>query len=161
MPVFLQNNILHQTKQVCKLIRAYTRSILIQLFVAASKYSGRTTRLKPYPLISGSVCRNVMIWWRHQMEIFSALLAFCAGNSPVIGEFPLQRPVTRSFDVFFDLRLNKGLSKQWRRWWFDTSQCLLWRNCNKQPLHWRSRFDMCMSAMGNYFNPRYFTIEDW
>ena len=28
------------------------------------------------------------------------------------GEFPTQRPVTRSFDVFFDLRLNKRLSKQ-------------------------------------------------
>ena len=39
-------------------------------------------------------------WWRHQMETFSALLALCAGNSPVTGEFPSQRPVTRSFDVF-------------------------------------------------------------
>ena len=44
-------------------------------------------------------------WWRHQMDTFSALLALCAGNSPVTGEFPSQRPVTRSFDVFFDLRL--------------------------------------------------------
>ena len=42
------------------------------------------------------------------MEIFSALLAICAGNSPVTGEFPTQRPVTRSFDVFFDLRPNNG-----------------------------------------------------
>ena len=38
------------------------------------------------------------------METFSALLAICAGNSPVSGEFPAQRPVTRSFDIFFDLR---------------------------------------------------------
>ena len=52
-------------------------------------------------------------WWRHQMETFSALLAICAGHSPVIGEFPAQRPLTRSFDVFFDLCLNKPLSKQW------------------------------------------------
>ena len=29
------------------------------------------------------------------------------------------RPVTRSFDVFFDLRLNKQLSKQWWGWWFS------------------------------------------
>ena len=36
----------------------------------------------------------------------SALLAICAGNSPVTGEFPAQRPVTQSFDVFFDLCLN-------------------------------------------------------
>ena len=42
----------------------------------------------------------------------SALLAICAGNSPVPGEFPTQWPVARSFDVFFDLRLNKRLSKQ-------------------------------------------------
>ena len=59
-------------------------------------------------------------WWRHQMETFSALLALCAGNSPVTGEFPAQRPVTRSFDVFFDLRLNKRLSKQSWGYWFET-----------------------------------------
>ena len=45
------------------------------------------------------------IWWRHQKEIFSSLLALYAGNSPVTGEFPSQRPVKRSFDVFFNLRL--------------------------------------------------------
>ena len=45
-------------------------------------------------------------WWRHQMETFFALLAFCAGNSLVTVEFPAQRHVTRSFDVFLDLRLN-------------------------------------------------------
>ena len=54
------------------------------------------------------------------MEAFSALLALCAGNSPVPGEFSAQRPVTRSFDVFFDLRLNKRLSKQPWGWWFET-----------------------------------------
>ena len=46
------------------------------------------------------------------METFCELLAICARNSPVTVEFPAQRPVTRSFDVFFDLRLNKRLSKQ-------------------------------------------------
>ena len=50
-------------------------------------------------------------WWRHQMEIFSALLAVCKGNSPVTGEFLAQRPVTRSFDVFFDLRLIDDLRR--------------------------------------------------
>ena len=53
------------------------------------------------------------------METFSALLAICAGNSPVLSEFPAQRPVTRSFEVFFDLRLNKRLSKQSWRWCFE------------------------------------------
>ena len=47
------------------------------------------------------------------METFSALLAICAGNSPVTDEFPAQGPVMRNFDVFSDLRLNKRLSKQW------------------------------------------------
>ena len=69
-------------------------------------------------------------WWRHQMETFSALLAICAGNSPVLGEFPTQRPVTRSFDVFFDLRLNKWFSKQPWGWWFETLSWSLWRQCN-------------------------------
>ena len=46
-------------------------------------------------------------WWRHQMDTFSAILALFAGNSQVTGEFSTQRPVTRSFDAFFDLRLNK------------------------------------------------------
>ena len=71
-----------------------------------------------------------MPWWRHQMETFSALLAICAGNSPVPGEFPAQRPVTQSFDVFFDLRLNKRLSKQSRDWWFETAAWSLWRHRN-------------------------------
>ena len=41
--------------------------------------------------------------------------------------FPAQRPVTRSFDVFFDMRLNKWLSKQWWCWWFETPSRPLWR----------------------------------
>ena len=69
-------------------------------------------------------------WWRHQMETFSALLALCARNSPVNGESPTQRPVTRSFDAFFDLRLNKRLSKQSWGWWSDTPSCSLWHQCN-------------------------------
>ena len=46
------------------------------------------------------------------------------------GEFPAQRPVTRSFDVFFDLRLNKRLSKQPWGGWFETPSWSLWRQCN-------------------------------
>ena len=70
-------------------------------------------------------------WWRHQMEMFSMLLALCAGNSPVSGKFPSQRPVTRSFNVFFDLCMNKWLSKQSWCWWFDTPSCPLWRHRNE------------------------------
>ena len=69
-------------------------------------------------------------WLSHQMETFSALLAICAGNSSGTGEFPTQRPVTRSFDVFFDLHPNKRLSKQWWGWWFETPPCPLQRHRN-------------------------------
>ena len=66
------------------------------------------------------------------METFSALLAIGAGNSPVPGEFPIQRPVTRSFNVFLDQRLNKRLSKQWWGWWFKTLSRPLWRHRNEK-----------------------------
>ena len=70
-------------------------------------------------------------WWRHQMKTFSALLTLCVGNSPVTGEFPSKRPVTRSFDVFFSLRLNKRLRKLSWGWWFETPpRRPLWRHCN-------------------------------
>ena len=65
------------------------------------------------------------------METFSALLALCAGKSPVTGEFPAPRPVTRSFDIFFDIRLNKRMSKQSWGWWFETPSGSLWRHCNE------------------------------
>ena len=70
-------------------------------------------------------------WWRHQMETVSVLLAICAGNSPVTGEFPAQRPVKWSFDASFNLRMNKWLSKQWWDWWFETPSRPLWRHCNR------------------------------
>ena len=67
-------------------------------------------------------------WWRHQMKTFSALLALCEGNPLVTVGFPSQRPVTRSFDIFFDLRPNKRLNKQLRRRWFETHSRPLWRH---------------------------------
>ena len=75
------------------------------------------------------------------METFSALLSICAGNSPVTGEFPTQRPVTWSFDVFFDLRLNKRLSKQSWGWWFETQSRSLWR-------HGKVPYDIVKSRRG-------------
>ena len=74
---------------------------------------------------------HLFTWWRHQMETFSALQAICAGYSPVPGEFLPQRPVTRSFDVFFDLRLNERLSKRAWGWWFETLSRPLWRHCDE------------------------------
>ena len=81
--------------------------------------------------VVGLVTRS-KTWWRHQMETFPVLLAICVGNSLVNDELASQRPVMRSFDVFFDLRLNKRLSKQSRGWWFETPSCLLWHHCNEK-----------------------------
>ena len=64
------------------------------------------------------------------METFSALLALFAGSSPV----------TRSFDIFFDLRLNKWLRKQSWGWWFETPSRPLWRHCNGSGLN--NEFEM-------------------
>ena len=80
-------------------------------------------------------CWQTHPWWRHQMGTFSALLALCVGISPVTSEFPSQRPVTRGFDVFFDLCLNKRLSKQSWGWWLQTPSCSLWRHCNAHKYH--------------------------
>ena len=94
-------------------------------------YTGNTVSiLKRGPGYVYSRKTRSIPWWRHQMETFSALLTICARNSPVPGEFPSQRPVTLSFDVFFDLRLNKRLSKHLWGWWFETPSRPLWRHCN-------------------------------
>ena len=80
-----------------------------------------------------------LTWWRHQMDTFSMLLSLCAGNSLVTGEFSSQRPDTRSFVVFFDLHLNKRLSKQPKRRWFEMPSRPLWRHCN----------DKCLARRGS------------
>ena len=100
---------------------------------------------------------NVSIWWLWNTKklIFNhvqrsnyteyqmiTMMTSSNGNSfrvtvPLCGEFTghwwiphIQRPVTWSFDVFFDLRLNKRLSKQSRGRWFETPSGSLWRHCN-------------------------------
>ena len=68
------------------------------------------------------------------METFSALLAIWGGIHRVTGEFPAQKPVTQSFDIFFDLRLKERLSKQSWGWWLETPSRPLWRHCNDMVL---------------------------
>ena len=74
-----------------------------------------------------SAWHDCVIKWKH----FPHYWPFVRGIHRVPGEFPAQRPVTRSFDVYFDLCLNKRLSKQWWGWWFETLLCPLWRHCNE------------------------------
>ena len=66
-------------------------------------------------------------------NIFRVIGPLC-GEFTGPGELPTQRPVTRSFDVFFYLRLNKRLSKQPWGWWFETPSWSLWRQCNVNSL---------------------------
>ena len=82
--------------------------------------------LHPRNYVDGWIIHFDVIKWKH----FRRYRFFCAGNSPVTGEFPVQRPVTRSFGVVFDLRLKRQLSKQWGRWRFGMPLRSLWRNCN-------------------------------
>ena len=79
------------------------------------------------PCWRGYLCHDDVIKWKY---------------FTVPGEFPAQRPVTRSFDVFFDLRLNKRLSKQSWSWWFETLSHPLWRHRN-------------VILWGGYFSIRY------
>ena len=73
------------------------------------------------------------------------------GPRPGTGEFPTQRPVTRSFDVFFYLRPNKWLSKQWWGWWFETISCSLWRHHNEDTSQWFFKLN-CKSRLICKFN---------
>ena len=72
---------------------------------------------------------NLIMMTSSNKNIFRVTGPLC-GEFTGPGEFPTQRPVTRSFDVFFHLRLNKRLSKQPWGWWFDTPSWSLWRQCN-------------------------------
>ena len=105
-------------------------------FALATLWEGNSPVTGGFPSQSSSNTEVVSMscrlhaWWRHQMETFSALLALCAGKSSVPAEFPPQRPVTWSFDIFFDLCLNKRLSKQSWGWWFETPSRSLCRHCN-------------------------------
>ena len=72
-------------------------------------------------------------WWNMMASSngnIVRVIGHWAGNSPVTGEFPAQRPVPWSFCVFFVLRLNKRLCKQSRCRWFETPSRPLWRHCN-------------------------------
>ena len=93
--------------------------------------------------ISGSSC-PASLWCgvtvdglldRPGVHRLSKVISFSI-HDDVTGEFPSQRPVMQSFDVFFDLCLNKCLIKQTWGWWFETpSRSLWWCHCNAEQLH--------------------------
>ena len=106
-------------------------SILYQIFISISHVTWW-----PKALL---VMKHMINWWTVITSFF--MMTSSNGNifrvtGSLCGEFtgpcecPTQRPVTRSFDVFFDLRLNKRLSKQPWGWWFETLSWSLWRHRN-------------------------------
>ena len=90
-------------------------TVMIERIYTLSYYHHQIGSMNYYPLFRARSRNNGMrymflyillkAWWRHQMETISALLAFRVGYSSVSCEFSTQRRVTRSFDVFFNLRL--------------------------------------------------------
>ena len=102
--------------------------------IACHMYGNRLIQCKKTSAVIGR-CRSCETSTKGFMmtasngNIFRVTGPLC-GNLPVTGEFSSQRPVTRSFDVFFDLRLYKRWSKQSWSWWFETPTRSLWRHCN-------------------------------
>ena len=75
------------------------------------------------------VIDDILMMTSSNGNIFRVTGPLC-GEFTGLGEFPTQRPVTRSFDVFFDMRSNKRLSKQSWGWWFEMPSLSLWRHRN-------------------------------
>ena len=94
-------------------------------------YNIIANKTKVYDLLYITQFHDDVIKWRHSPRNWPFEREF---TDP--GEFPTQRPVTRSFDVFFDLRLNKRLSKQPWGWWFETPPWSIWRQCNVPKRKW-------------------------
>ena len=85
-----------------------------------------------------SLAYHDVIKWKHFPRYWPLW-----GESNGTGGFPSQRPVTWSFDVFLDLRLNKRLSKQSKYRWFETPSRSLWRHCNAHD-NWCTQRSCCM-----------------
>ena len=91
----------------------------------------RKLALQP-PLLE---CKVLSVMTSSNGKIFHVAGPLCGEFLPVTGELLSQRPVIWSFDVFFDLRLNKWLSKQSWGWWFEMSSCSLWRHRNASAIY--------------------------
>ena len=106
------------------------------------------SKLYPRPSCNCKIWVNFQIysWWRHEMEIFSALLALCTGNSPVTVNSPHKGQWRGALMFSLICVLNTQLSKQSWGWWFETQSRLLWRHCNA----WRRRYLFCTYPLKNW-----------
>ena len=141
-------------------IRHYTSQHIDYLFINSGDVkifhnwiSAVFTSFSPlslFPRILSWQYEITIMTWCCVIKWFIRMMTPSNGNifrvtGPLCGEFtgrrciPRTKPVTRSFEGFFDLRLNKQLSKQSWVWWFETPSCPLWRHCNDilwQPVLW-------------------------
>ena len=114
-------------------------SCLSRAFTTYSKGNIKTLHYWPFEMGIGwshveSTLKDPPMQKEYPCSCFRVTGPLC-GEFTSPGEFPAQRPVTRSFDVLFDLRPNKRLSKQPWGWWFETPSWSLWRQCNVWCLH--------------------------
>ena len=124
----------------CKVCWAFCFHCLTPTLPSIANWHG-TLEKNSLHLNKGTLCKWKTVWW-HQANVdlsskvsWVHMMTSSNGNIfHVTGhlhrEFPAQRPVTRSFDIFFDLRLNKRLSKQSWGWWFEMPSHPLWGHCN-------------------------------
>ena len=84
------------------------------------------TLIEQSPTRRYSKWHDDVIKWKH----FPRYWLFVRGihRSPVYS--PHKGQWRGAFDVFFDLRPNKRLSKHLQGWWFETLSCSLWRHCD-------------------------------
>ena len=105
--------------------------------------SPSTTLFFPIIAMVISVGRNIIV---NIVPMHTVMTSTNGNIFPVTGhlcgEFTAQRPVTRTFHVFFDLRLNKPLSKQSWGWWFETLSRPLWRHCKYRAQSYWPTFDI-------------------
>ena len=114
-------------------LRTHAPTLMLFFLCICKRALGCIYNLNEWRLIELSVPNNdlepLFMMTSSNGNIFRVTGHLC-GEFTGLSEFPAQRPVTRSFDVFFDLSLNKRLSKQSRGWWFETQSRPLWRHCN-------------------------------
>ena len=105
-----------------------------------------------YPTQSCEVCLLQPCFRRIMMTSSNGNIFRVTGY--LCGEYPKQKPVTRSFDVFFDLRPNKRLSKQWWGWWFETPSCPLWCHCNVMKYIPTYHYQFSLRVASHYRTPQ-------
>ena len=92
-------------------------------------------------------------WMVSPLMMTSSNGNFFRVTDTLCGEFPSQRPVTSSFDIFFDLSLNKRLSKQSWGWWFETPLRSLWRHCDVMLyLRYRLPYQVARNCLASWLN---------